>query len=89
MGRFHAYSFGNVLEIARQMPTATRVAGVWTWKNLGRSVRSAQKGIRILGPIVAYELESGPRGMVVNISAAVLINPRRKYPAPPLALHIA
>jgi hypothetical protein len=26
MSRFHNYSFGNVLEIARQMPTATRVA---------------------------------------------------------------
>ena len=23
MSRFHSYSFGNVLEIARQMPTAT------------------------------------------------------------------
>jgi hypothetical protein len=33
MSRFHTYSFGNVLEIARQMPTATRVAGFWTWKN--------------------------------------------------------
>ena len=32
MSRFHNYSFGNVLEIARQMPTATRVAGFWTWK---------------------------------------------------------
>jgi hypothetical protein len=27
MSCFHNYSFGNVLEIARQMPTATRVAG--------------------------------------------------------------
>jgi len=52
MSRFHAYSFGNVLEIARQMPTATRVAGFWTWKNLGRSVKAGQKGIRILAPIV-------------------------------------
>jgi hypothetical protein len=51
MSRFHNYSFGNVLEIARQMPTATRVAGFWTWKNLGRSVRVGQKGIRILAPI--------------------------------------
>jgi hypothetical protein len=52
MSRFHAYSFGNVLEIARQMPSATRVAGFWTWKNLGRSVKAGQKGIRILAPIV-------------------------------------
>src|SRR6202012_2277500 len=52
MSRFHSYSFGNVLEIARQMPRATRVAGFWTWKNLGRSVKAGQKGIRILAPIV-------------------------------------
>lgn len=52
MSRFHTYSFGNVLEIARQMPTATRVAGFWTWKNLGRSVNAGAKGIRILAPIV-------------------------------------
>jgi N-terminal domain of anti-restriction factor ArdC len=52
MSRFHQYSFGNVLEIARQMPSATRVAGFWTWKNLGRSVKAGQKGIRILAPIV-------------------------------------
>jgi hypothetical protein len=52
MSRFHSYSFGNVLEIARQMPQATRVAGFWTWKNLGRSVKAGQKGIRILAPIV-------------------------------------
>ena len=52
MSRFHNYSFGNILEIARQMPTATRVAGFWTWKNLGRSVKARQKGIRILAPIV-------------------------------------
>ena len=52
ISRFHNYSFGNVLEIARQMPTATRVAGFWTWKNLGRSVNAGAKGIRILAPIV-------------------------------------
>ena len=52
MSRFHTYSFGNVLEIARQMPTATRVAGFWTWKNLGRSVNAGTKGIRIMAPIV-------------------------------------
>jgi len=34
------------------MPTATRVAGFWTWKNLRRSVKAGSKGIRILAPIV-------------------------------------
>ena len=52
MSRFHNYSFGNVLEIARQRPHATHVAGFWTWKNLGRNVTAGQKGIRILAPIV-------------------------------------
>jgi len=52
MSRFHSYSFSNVLEISRQMPAATRVAGFWTWKNLGRNVKAGQKGIRILAPIV-------------------------------------
>src|SRR5271168_172408 len=55
MSRFHNYSFGNVLEIARQMPTATRIAGFWTWKNLGRSVNAGAKGIRILAPIVGVK----------------------------------
>jgi hypothetical protein len=57
MSRFHNYSFGNVLEIARQMPTATRVAGFWTWKNLGRSVNAGAKGIRILAPMVGVRRE--------------------------------
>jgi hypothetical protein len=52
MSRFHNYSFGNVLEIARQRSDATHVAGFWTWKNLGRNVKAGQKGIRILAPIV-------------------------------------
>ncbi len=29
MGRFHNYSFGNILEIARQKPDATRIAGLY------------------------------------------------------------
>jgi hypothetical protein len=52
MSRFHHYSFGNVMEIARQMPTATRVAGFSAWKQLGRFVKAGSKGIRILAPIV-------------------------------------
>ena len=52
MGRFHNYSFGNILEIARQMPTATRVAGLYAWNQLGRNVKKGQKGIRILAPMI-------------------------------------
>lgn len=34
MGHFHNYSFGNILEIARQKPTATRVSGMYAWNQL-------------------------------------------------------
>ena len=51
MGRFHNYSFGNILEIARQKPSATRVAGMYAWNQLGRNVRKGEHGIRILAPM--------------------------------------
>lgn len=53
MSRFHKYSFGNVMLIAFQMPSASYVAGYQTWKALGRFVRTGEKGIAILAPIVA------------------------------------
>ena len=52
MGKFHNYSFGNILEIARQMPSASRVAGLYAWNQLGRKVKKGQKGIRILAPML-------------------------------------
>src|SRR5450755_4677080 len=52
MGRFHNYSFGNILEIARQKPSATRVAGMYAWNQLGRKVIKGEKGIRILAPMI-------------------------------------
>ncbi|MDQ2835201.1 MAG: ArdC-like ssDNA-binding domain-containing protein [Acidobacteriota bacterium] len=55
MSRFHNYSFGNILEIARQRPNATRVAGLYAWNQLGRKVMKGQKGIRILAPIVGIK----------------------------------
>jgi antirestriction protein ArdC len=55
MSRFHNYSFGNILEIARQRPTATRVAGMHAWNQLGRRVKKGEKGIRILAPIIGTE----------------------------------
>ena len=42
MGRFHSYSFGNILETARQKPDATRVAGLYAWNQLGRKVMKGQ-----------------------------------------------
>ena len=52
MERFHNYSLGNILEIARQQPDATRVAGLYAWNQLGRKVRKGQHGIRILAPLI-------------------------------------
>jgi hypothetical protein len=52
MGRFHRYSFGNILEISRQKPDATRVAGMYAWNQLGRRVKKGEKGIRILAPVI-------------------------------------
>ncbi len=52
MGRFHNYSFGNILEIARQRPNATRVAGLYAWNQLGRKVKKGERGIRILAPVI-------------------------------------
>ena len=46
MSQLHKRSFGNLLDIAAQVPTAIRAAGFWTWKNLSRSVKAGQKGIR-------------------------------------------
>ena len=52
MARFHNYSFGNVMLIARQKPQATHVAGIRTWNSLGRFVKKGEKGILILAPMI-------------------------------------
>jgi hypothetical protein len=52
MGRFHSYSFGNIMLIARQKPDATNVAGLRTWNSLGRFVKRGEKGILILAPMI-------------------------------------
>lgn len=48
---FHQYSFGNVLLIAAQRPSASRVAGFATWRSLGRWVRRGEAAIWILAPV--------------------------------------
>jgi antirestriction protein ArdC len=52
MGRFHDYSFGNVMLIVTQKPQATHVAGFQAWKRLGRFVRMGEKGVVIIAPMV-------------------------------------
>lgn len=58
MGRFHHYSVRNQMLVTLQRPTATRVAGLKRWNELGRRVKKGEKGIHILAPSLAkVELE--------------------------------
>jgi hypothetical protein len=59
MARFHSYSFGNVLSIARHRPDATHVAGFHSWIELGRHVTKGQKGIPILAPMIGGKRQRG------------------------------
>lgn len=43
MSRFRQYSWNNVMLIASQRPSATRVAGIHAWNDLGRGVKRARK----------------------------------------------
>jgi hypothetical protein len=81
MSRFHNYSFGNILEIARQKPDATRVAGFWKWKELGRSVKKGEKGIRILAPIVGVRRKKQEEADkdITKQNAPVLVGFRSAY----------
>ena len=62
MGRFHNYSFGNILEIARQKPNATRVAGLYAWNQLGRKVTKGSEGYPHPCPDDRHPQEEGHRG---------------------------
>jgi len=84
MARFHAYSFGNILSIARQRPTATHVAGFHAWKELGRFVKRGEKGIQILAPMVGHrrKTDDADRNQTQDASAKpapVLIGFRAVY----------
>jgi hypothetical protein len=84
MARFHSYSFGNILAIARQRPTATRVAGFGTWREMGRFVKRGEKGIQILAPMVGHRRRRDAAGEEQNASrearpAPVLIGFRAVY----------
>jgi hypothetical protein len=55
MAHFHTYSLNNILLIAAQKPSATRVAGIRTWNELGRRVKRGEKGILIFAPLIGYK----------------------------------
>src|SRR5437899_5164821 len=62
MGRFHRYSWGNVLLINSQRPGATQVAGFHTWHDLGRWVKKGEKGIMIFAPVLVKQKDADPAG---------------------------
>src|SRR5690242_13437193 len=57
MGRFHHYSWGNVLLIHSQRPDATHVAGFHAWHDIGRWVKKNEKGIMIFAPVLVKHQE--------------------------------
>jgi hypothetical protein len=81
MGRFHSYSFGNILEIARQRPDATRVAGMYAWNQLGRRVKKGEHGIRILAPIIGVRRKPKEEAEkdITKQNKAVLVGFRAAY----------
>jgi len=50
-GKFHHYSFNNIMLILIQCPHAQKCASYTTWKSLKMQVRKGEKGIRILCPV--------------------------------------
>jgi antirestriction protein ArdC len=81
MAHFHNYSFGNVLLIARQKPDATRVAGMFTWNQLGRRVKRGEKGIAILAPMIGKRRKKQNTNATTEEEAnqAMLLGFRRVY----------
>jgi antirestriction protein ArdC len=63
LSQFHNYSYRNMILILMQLPTATRCAGFYAWKKMGRTVKKGEKGLKILAPspftITKTDKESG------------------------------
>lgn len=53
-GKFHHYSFNNIILILMQYPNAQMCASYTTWKKLKMQVRKGERGIKILCPIPYY-----------------------------------
>jgi N-terminal domain of anti-restriction factor ArdC len=78
MSRFYKYSWANLMLIAFQRPSATRVAGFHTWKSLNRFVKKGEKGIMILAPVVVKRKtddESGADESTGKETAVVAFRP--------------
>lgn len=73
MANFKSYSILNQLAIARQRPSATRVAGIFAWNQLGRFVKKGEKGIAILAPIMTKQHKDRATGDTEDSNAAKTI----------------
>jgi antirestriction protein ArdC len=62
MGRFHEYSWGNVMLILTQKPDARKVAGFNTWKKFNRFVKKGEKGIVVIAPMLIKPKEAQETG---------------------------
>jgi hypothetical protein len=63
------------------MPTATRVAGLYAWNQLGRKVKKGEKGIRILAPIVGIKRKKDEEAErdITKQNTRVLVGFRNAY----------
>jgi antirestriction protein ArdC len=66
---------------ASQRPTATRVAGLYAWNQLGRKVKKGEKGIRILAPIVGIKRKKDEEANkdITKQNTRVLVGFRNAY----------
>lgn len=77
MGRFHNYSFGNVMLIVSQKPDATHVAGFNTWRSFDRFVKKGEKGIVIIAPMLIKPKEvsnSDEDGRILRFKAVYVFD---------------
>jgi antirestriction protein ArdC len=65
--------------IARQKPTATRVAGIRTWNSLGRFVKRGEKGIVILAPMVGHRKQAKD-AVATEIQSSNAADERKREP---------
>jgi hypothetical protein len=69
------------LEIARQKPDATRVAGLYAWNQLKRKVKKGEHGIRILAPVIGIKRKKDEEAEkdIRTQNRAVLVGFRSAY----------
>lgn len=79
MARFHHYSFGNIMLIAMQRPSATHVAGFNTWKQLKRYVKAGEKGIAIIAPMVIHKKSDESEHVAVEADAESFLRFKAVY----------